>query len=173
MTGVRTAKHPLDRRIAGFAVLVAFVGVVALIRATVVFPVRVDSASMMPTYAAGDVVLVSRTPPLLEDIHHGDLVVFTSAQDGELTLKRVVGLPGDVLVILDGRLHVNDRVVDEPYVDHDMLDGYYSRTFTVAQDSVFVLGDNRGNSVDSRDYGTVLLDALVGRVVVTMWPVAR
>jgi len=152
------------------AALVLLVGGVALLRATVAFPARVDSASMMPTYSAGDVVLVSRTPPRLDDLRHGDLVVFVSPQDGDRTLKRVVGLPGDVLVILDSRLHVNNTAVEEPYVDHAMIEGYYSRTFTVPKGSVFVLGDNRGNSVDSRDYGAVSLDTLTGRVLLTVWP---
>lgn len=171
MIGVDTG-HLLDRRTRALAVLVLLVGGVALVRATVAFPVRVDSASMMPTYSAGDVVLVSRTPPSIDDLHRGDTVVFTSPQDRRLTLKRVVGLPGDVLVILDSRLHVNGKPVEEPYVDHAMLTGYYTKTFAVPQHSVFVLGDNRSNSVDSRDYGAVELDDLVGRVVVRMWPVA-
>lgn len=162
-----------DRPTLALVVLVLLVGAVALIRATVVFPVRIDSASMTPTYSPGDVVLVSRTPPSLDDLRHGDLVVFASPQDGRRTLKRVVGLPGDVLVILDSRLHVNEKPVKEPYVDHAMIAGYYSRTFTVPDQSVFVLGDNRGNSVDSRDYGSVALDELVGRVLLRMWPVAR
>lgn len=161
------------RRAVALTVLLAIVGTVALVRATVAFPVRIDSASMAPTYAAGDIVLVSRTAPHLDDLHRGDLVVFANPQDGRRTLKRVVGLPGDVLVILDSRLHVNDEPLDEPYVDHTMIDGYYSRTFTVPVDSAFVLGDNRGNSVDSRDYGSVPLDDLSGRVLLRVWPVAR
>ena len=172
MIGVQPPTRRRDRHTLGLVVLFLLVAGVALIRATVAFPVRIDSASMMPTFSAGDVVLVSRTPPQLDDLHHGDLVVFVSPQDGQRTLKRVVGLPGDVLVILDSRLHVNDTVVKEPYVDHAMIDGYYSETFRVPDRSVFVLGDNRGNSVDSRDYGPVALDELVGRVVVRVWPVA-
>lgn len=172
MSGTWRWRRP-GRRVVALAVLLALMGAVALIRATVAFPVRVDSASMAPTYAAGDVVLVSRTPPRPDDLRHGDLVVFASPQDGRRTLKRVVGLPGDVLVILDSRLHVNEKPVEEPYVDHTMIEGYYSRTFTVPEDSAFVLGDNRGNSVDSRDYGSVPLDDLSGRVLLRVWPVAR
>ena len=170
MSGTR--RRP-GRRAVALTVLLVLVGTVALVRATVAFPVRVDSASMMPTFSAGDVLLVSRAAPSLTDLHRGDLVVFASPQDGRRTLKRVVGLPGDVLVILDSRLHVNDKAVQEPYVDHAMIDGYYSRTFTVPDKDVFVLGDNRGNSVDSRDYGSVPLADLSGRVLVRLWPVAR
>ena len=154
-------------------VLVALVGAVAFIRVFVAAPVRVESASMLPTYAAGDVVLVSRTAPALTELDRGDVVVFRSPEDGHRALKRVVALPGDVLVIRDSRLYVNEDAVEEPYVNHALIDGYYSRTFTVPERSVFVLGDNRGNSVDSRDYGSVAVDALLGRALLTLWPLTR
>lgn len=168
-----SARRSPVRLWAALLVLVLLVGAVALVRATVAFPVRVDSASMQPTYAAGDVVLVSRTPPAADGVRRGDLVVFPSPQDGRRSLKRVVGLPGDELVILDGLLHVNDVPVAEPFVNQPMIDGYYSRTFWVPTGAVFVLGDNRGNSIDSRDYGAVPIDILTGRVILDVWPVAR
>jgi signal peptidase I len=148
-------------------------GVLLLLRATVATPVRVSSASMEPTFAAGDTVLVSQQRPELDDLDRGDLVTFVSPEDDRRAVKRVVGLPGDSLVIKDSVLYVNDRAVDEPYVDHALIDAYYSRTFTVPEGRVFLLGDNRGNSVDSRDYGAVPVDDLLGRVVVRLWPVVR
>ncbi len=158
------------RRVRGWLALALLVGGLALLRATLVVPVRVDSASMMPTLAPGDIVLVSRTPPAVADLDHGDLVVFRGPGVGGRTLKRVVGLPGDTLVVLDGRLFVDEEPVTEPYVDHALVDGDYSRTFTVPDGSVFVLGDNRGNSIDSRDYGPVSGDELVGRALWRIWP---
>lgn len=157
----------------GWAALLVLVGVIWLVRATVVAPVLVDSASMEPTFSHGDVVLVSQRPPEVTDLGRGDLVVFRGPEDGLRTLKRVIGVGGDVLVVLDGVLIVNGEPVSEPYVDHDLVDGYYSRTFTVPTGSVFVLGDNRGNSVDSRDYGPVDGSELLGRVLFRVWPVSR
>ncbi len=148
-------------------------GTVWLVRTTVVVPVRVDSASMHPTYDEGDVVLVSRRPPALADLARGDVIVFRSPADGARTIKRVVGVARDVLVVRDGELYVNEVSVPEPYVDHELVDGYYSATFTVPEDSVFVLGDNRGNSVDSRDYGPVTATELLGRPVLTLCPIIR
>jgi len=150
-----------------------FVLTLGLLRATLFAPVRVASASMMPTYAAGDVVLVSERPPHLSDIDRGDLVTFRSPEDGHAALKRVIGLPGDSLVIRDSVLYVNERRVREPYVNHRLIDAYYSRTYTVPAASVFVLGDNRGNSVDSRDYGPISADELLGRPLFRLWPVIR
>lgn len=155
------------------ATLVVLLGALWLVRATVVVPVRIDSASMVGTYAEGDVVLVSRHPPDLADVARGDVVVFRSPADGRRTLKRVVGLGGDVLVVRDGELYVDEVAVPEPYVDHELVDGYFSATFAVPQGSLFVMGDNRGNSVDSRDYGPVEASLLLGRPVVRLWPLRR
>jgi signal peptidase I len=161
-------------RVIGFAALtVLLLGVLVALRATVAVPVRISSSSMVPTLLPGDVVLVSEGTPTLPDVHRGDLVTFTSPQDGERALKRVVGLPGDSVVILDSVLHVNDQPVAEPYVDHALIDGYYSATAVVPPGTVFLLGDNRGNSVDSRDYGPVPLGELTGEVVVRLWPPVR
>ena len=149
------------------------VGTVVLGRMLVAVPVRVESASMRPTFAAGDVVLVSRRAPRVGDLHRGDLVTFRDPFHGQRALKRVVGLPGDELVVLDGRLHVNGVTVREPYVNHNLVDGYYSQTFRVPDGAVFLLGDNRSNSVDSRDYGPVRAGGLLGRVVTRVWPFTR
>src|SRR5215213_10360659 len=126
------ARFRLSRRkILALVVGLALLAALVLVRATLVTPVRVASASMLPTYAAGDVVLVSRRSPALSDIDRKDLVTFRSPDDGHSALKRVIGLPGDSLVILDSVLYVNGHAVAEPYVNHRLIDGYYSRTYTV------------------------------------------
>jgi signal peptidase I len=153
--------------------LVLVVLAVVVVRLTVVAPVRIASESMMPTFRAGDVVLVARRAPAPSDLERGDLVLFRSPEDGSPTLKRLMGMPGDVLVVRDGRLFVNSRPVEEPYVDREAVDGYYSRTYRVPPDTVFLLGDNRGNSIDSRDYGPVPMGALEGRVLARVWPPVR
>lgn len=142
---------------------------ILVVRATLVVPVRVTSASMLPTFEAGDVVLVSRLAPDVEDLARGDLVVFDDPASGDRTLKRVVGLPGERVAILDGVLHVDGEPQEEVWVT-DPLDGYYSRALTAGEEEVVVLGDNRGNSIDSRDYGPVTEEDLVGRVLVRLWP---
>lgn len=160
----------VGRRVLGAcAVLLVLAGVV-VVRTSVASTVRISSSSMAPTLGAGDVVLVTRRPPAVDDLRRGELVMFRMPTDGTVAVKRVVGLPGESVVILDGELYVDDRRVDEPYVDHATVDGYFSRTFEVPRDEVLVLGDNRANSVDSRDYGPIGADDLLGRVLVTLWP---
>ncbi len=137
------------------------------LRVGVVEPVRVASASMAPTLEPGDVVVVNkldRTPA------RGDLITLRSPEDGERILKRVVGVGGDVVAILDAILYVNDAEVQEPYVDHESIDALYYGPVTVARGSLLVLGDDRANSIDSRTYGEVTLDAVTGTVLARLWP---
>ncbi|WP_035918937.1 signal peptidase I [Knoellia sinensis] len=151
------------------AILMLVVGV-SLVRAFVAVPVRVASASMEPTLGTGDVVLVSRTTPRIDDVQRWDLVVFDDPSKHRRTIKRVIGLPGEAIVVLDGVLHIDGEPVKESWVDPATVDGSFTRTFHVPDDEVFLLGDNRGNSVDSRDFGSLPAAALEGRVVVKLLP---
>jgi len=152
-------------------VLLVTAGVPTL-RDQVAVPVRVGSSSMLPTLAAGDVVLL-RHGLAAGEIERGDIVRFSSPTGSGPALKRVLGLPGDSLVVLDSVLHRDGIPVPEPYVDHAAVDGDYSRTFEVPPGTVFVLGDNRGNSEDSRDYGPIPLDEVDGEVILRLWPAVR
>lgn len=159
-------------RSAALVVLLVAAGAVPVLREQVVVPVRVGSSSMLPTLAAGDVVLL-RHGVAAGEVERGDVVRFSSPTGSGPALKRVVGLPGDSLVVLDSVLHRDGVAVPEPYVDHAAVDGSYSRTFEVPSGTVFVLGDNRGNSEDSRDYGPIPLDSVDGEVVLRLWPPVR
>jgi signal peptidase I len=141
--------------------------IVVALRLFVVTPVRVDGESMSPTLHGGQVVLVDK---LGARVHRDDLVVFDDPQDGTTSVKRVVAVAGERVVIRDAVLYVDDEPVEEPYVDLDDIDGLYTPTTVVPDRSVFVLGDNRGSSIDSRDYGPVALADVRGKVVLRLWP---
>ncbi len=151
----------------GLAVL-ALVAVVVGLRTFVVTPVRVAGDSMAPTLEGGQVVVVDKLDT--DGLSRGDLVVFRSPADGTSAVKRFIGITGDRVVIRDAVLSVNDREVEEPYVDPASIDGLYTPTTTVPEGRVFVLGDNRGHSIDSRNHGPVEIDEVQGRVVVRLWP---
>lgn len=142
---------------------------VTVVRTAVVGPVRVDGDSMAPTVERGAVVLVERLGPGLVPVRRGDVVMFTSPVDGAETIKRVVGVAGDTVVTLDAVLFVNGASVAEPYVDRESIDGLYTPRVEVPQGQVYVLGDRRANSIDSRTYGTVPLDTVEGHVVAQLW----
>jgi signal peptidase I len=168
-------RGPATRRRRVLAVLLAVAVLVSVVtvRQLLVEPVRIASGSMAPTLRAGDVVLVDRRAGDPADLGRGDLVTFRSPETGEEMLKRVVALPGDTVATIDAVLHVNGEPVDEPYVDFSEWDGMFTARVTVPADSVYVLGDDRLVSVDSRDFGPVPARAVDGRVLLRLWPPAR
>ena len=165
-----SSRRPALRR---WRALLLLAGVIALGVAAgrwVAEPVRVTSQSMLPTLRAGDEIVVEKVSPRLGRLDRGDLITFRSPADGALMVKRLVALPGDVVEFRDAVLYVNDRPVAEPYVDLSRIDGLYFGPETVPPDRVFVLGDSRAGSVDSRTYGAVPIADVVGRVVFRIWP---
>jgi signal peptidase I len=129
--------------------------------------VRVESGSMAPTLSAGDLVLLERNPDRLE---RRDIVVIRHPDTGEQLIKRAVALGGDRMNIEDGVLMVNGAPVCEPSIDADRIDGVFSGTVDVPTGEVFLLGDDRRDSVDSRDFGPVATAEVVGRVHTRLWP---
>jgi len=161
----RSASEVGRRRLREARVVAAVALATVAVRAFLLTPVGVHGISMEPTVQDGDVVVVARTATTTSDLHRGDLVVFRDTH-GSLSVKRVVGLPGDRVAMLDARLTVNGRYVDEPYVDLSRIDGTYLGEVLVPDRAVYVLGDNRSRSIDSRHYGPVPQSALLGRVLV-------
>lgn len=157
---------PTTGRFHVVAIAVGLVLAVVRVRWLMVSVHIVESGSMTPTARQGDVVVVNRLTPRWSKIHRGKLIVF-EGREGRL-LKRVVGVAGDTVVIKDAILFVNGEAVKEPYVDHSRVDASYSEQVVVPEDHVYVLGDARDNSIDSREFGSVDLDDIEGRAVV-LW----
>jgi signal peptidase I len=151
-------------------VAVVLVCLLGLVRTYVAGPVRIASTSMEPTLFAGDVVLVDRRPVDADDLARGDLVTFRDPRNGDETLKRVVGLPGERVSVIDSVLHVDGEPVVEPYLDDPDDEGMFNAQVLVPADAVYLLGDNRLVSVDSRDFGPVPDANLDGRVLMRLWP---
>jgi signal peptidase I len=168
--------------IAGGALLVAFVIKTFLLQAF-----YIPSLSMAPTLKINDRVLVNKLSYDLHDVHRGDVVVFESPpDDGAVTkdlIKRVVGLPGETVEARDGHVLINGRALEEPYLERDVeTRGSICQVDTkpgcmgtdkmvVPKDSYFVMGDNRGNSRDSRFIGAIPGSLIIGRAFVRVWPV--
>jgi signal peptidase I len=146
------------------AVVAAVLGAVLLVRGVVAEPRKVASESMEPTLHPGSVVLVDKIGPRLGGVHRDDVVVFASPQDGRESVKRVVAVAGQHVAIRDAELYVDGKHVDEPQVDHSRIDGLWFGPVTVPDHAVFVLGDARSGSIDSRVYGAVPLGSVHGRV---------
>jgi signal peptidase I len=134
-------------------------------RTFVVRPLAVASGSMSPTICQGDWVFVDVWDHDIAGLSRGDLVaVRAPGAEGPL-VKRVAGLPGDTVAINDALLYVNKQRVDEPYVDVAAIDALYYGPVVVPDDAILVLGDARASSVDSRAFGPVPGDGVIGRVL--------
>jgi signal peptidase I len=128
---------------------------------------------MAPTLHDGDQVLLDKVTYRLRPPRVGEVVVLEPPGDEPLAVKRVVALGGSDVGLEDGVLVVDGVARREPELDLAGVDGVYFGPVKVPEGTVFVLGDNRGESVDSRSYGPVPLRDVVGRVVVRLWPPAR
>lgn len=152
------------------ALLIAF-----LIKTFLFQAFYIPSESMVPTLRVGDRVLVNKLSYDLHDVHRGDIVVFKApraAQSGNIEdlVKRVIGLPGDTVEAReDGRVYVNDHLLEEPYLPAGTRTANLPPT-KVPAGHVFVMGDNRPASKDSRVFGPIEESAIVGRVFVRIWP---
>jgi signal peptidase I len=161
--------------------LIAALVLTVLVKGFLIQAFFIPSRSMEPTLDVGDRVVVNRLAYRLGEPAHGQVVVFlrpTGADPApagtppgsEDLIKRVVGVPGDVLEGRQGRLWRNGRPVDEPYLRDNTFTSDFKRV-RVRPDHYWVMGDNREDSADSRVFGQVDRSALVGRAVLTVWPV--
>lgn len=130
--------------------------------------VRVDGFSMRPTLEDGEFVLVSKMSYLFGATQRGDIIVFHFPMDPkEELIKRVIGLPGDHVSVSAGIVYVNGQKITEPYIAATPA---YSGEWLVAEGQLFVLGDNRNNSNDSKDWGLLPAQNVVGKAVLIYWP---
>jgi len=138
------------------------------LRVWVAEPLVVRTSSMSPTLEPGERVLTWKVGAGDATWHRGDVV--SLRRDGQVWVKRVVAVGGDTVGLRDGRLVVDGHVVHEPWSDPELIDSVYFGPVRVPAGSVFVMGDNRGNSEDSRSFGAVPESELTGRVVAVVWP---
>ncbi len=178
---------PLRRRRRPSAVrnAVEWVGIVVvallaafLIKTFLIQAFYIPSPSMVPTLQVRDRVLVNKLSYDLHPVHRGDIVVFKrppgeAASDPTIKdlIKRVIGLPGDVLEARDGVVYVNDHPLKEPYLPAGAVTLNLPR-MTVPQGQYFVMGDNRLDSKDSRSFGPIPKNLIVGRAFIKVWPLS-
>ena len=129
---------------------------------------RIEGDSMEPNLHNGEYVLIDKVSYLLHPPERGDVVVFTPPNNERDYIKRVIGLPGDTVEVRGGQVYVNGVMLDEPYLQQAILRDEPARI--VEEGRYFVLGDNRNNSSDSRSFGTITPQSIVGRAWLVYWP---
>lgn len=147
-----------------FALLIIF-----LVRFFLVENYRVEGHSMMPTLADQQYLVVSKLSYRLGEPQRGDIVVFQDPRGVDRKLiKRVIGLPGEMVEIRQGDVYINGQKLSEPYINGH---GHYTvPAIQIPASQYYVLGDNRGNSSDSHTWGTLSGDAIVGKAWLSYWP---
>jgi len=164
-----TDRSPFGRFLHLLLVLTAAVVVVLVpVRLWVAEPMRITTGSMAPSLVPGQHVLTWKLDAGVHEWQRGEVVAFE--RDGQVFVKRIAAVGGDRVGIRDGALFVNGRRVTESYADPSRIDSVFFGPVTVPKDSVFVLGDNRRNSEDSRELGPVPTSDIEGRVVGILWP---
>jgi len=133
--------------------------------------VRVQKISMEPTLQEGEILLVNKLAYRFSQVEHGQIITFHYPLQPQLDyVKRVIGLPGDVVEVQAGQVRVNGRQLYEPYIS---APPEYSGRWEVPSGQVFVLGDNRNPSADSHVWGFVPLENVIGKAIAVYWPPNR
>ena len=165
------------------AVIVGAVLLALVVKTFLLQAFYIPSLSMAPTLEKGDRVLVNKLSYRLHDVNRGDVVVFERPEDEAASdihdlIKRVVGLPGEEIVIKDGGVYVDGERLEEGYLPDDVATSTDTTPYKctdddpceVPEDRVWVMGDNRGDSRDSRFFGPIEESSIVGRAFVIVWP---
>jgi len=167
--------NPLVRTLLEWFIAAVLAILFFLVMRNFVFRVaHVTGSSMQPTLAEGNIVILNRAGWLLFGPRHGDIVAFPYRLDpSENFIKRIIGLEGDVIDLRDGAFYVNDVRLEDDFAHERIVQrGDENFPFVVPPGTLFVLGDNRNGSKDSRftAVGAVPVTDVVGRVVLRVWP---
>ena len=166
------------------ALLIAF-AIAAFIRYFLFTPIVVDGESMMPTLENGDRMIVNKFSYKIGEPKRFDIVVFHAPEQKDY-IKRVIGLPGDYIEYKDDQLYINGKPFNEPYLDKykaEITEGNLTYDFNlkdidpnldvIPEGYVFVMGDNRQYSKDSRHIGIVSIDEIIGNTSIVFWPLSE
>jgi len=129
---------------------------------------RIEGQSMEPNLHDGEYVLIDKISYLLHAPERGDVIVFVPPNNERDYIKRVIGLPGDTVEIRSGQVYVNGVALDEPYLKNTINNDMPAHM--VEEGRYFVMGDNRNNSSDSRSFGAIAPQSIVGRAWLVYWP---
>ncbi len=151
--------------------IVVSVVIAALVIVFLYQPVKVEGTSMMPWLTDQERIFVNKFVYRFGEIQRGDIVVFWFPMDPSKSyIKRVIGLPDDVVEISEGKVLVNGNPIEEQYVPEQYRDRMSSHPVKVERGHYYVLGDHRNASNDSRNWGTVPRERIYGKAVFVYWP---
>lgn len=159
-------------------VIVFAIGIFFFVYLLIMRPHKIKGASMTPNFPDSEYLLTEKVSYYLHQPQRGDVVVFTPPPPEPNTdefIKRIIGLPGERVMVQGGRVYVNDKLLPEPYLASTVVtaDGSFlaeGEQYTVPEGQFFVMGDNRVNSSDSRTWGPITKKSISGRAWIIYWP---
>lgn len=131
-------------------------------------PTLVRGVSMYPTFKDYDYVMINKNIYRHSEPEYGDIVVFK--EGGNLLIKRLIGKPGDKISFKDGNVYRNDKKLNEKYVRDKETKSYIGDVVFLNDDQYFLMGDNRPDSLDCRDFGPISKDLIVGKATLRLFP---
>jgi len=171
----KTKKRIILKEILMYTIVVLSAVVLAtLIRVFIFEPFIVPSPSMDPTLKVGDKVIINKIAYKIGSIERGDIVAFHSPLEEKDLVKRAIAVEGDEITLTsEGEIYINGERITESYIQADQGVSYINQTVTLDEDEVFVMGDNRNNSFDSRYFGAIPGEDVFGEFLVIYWPPSR
>ncbi len=160
-----------------FQTLVVCLAIGTVIYWLIAQPHKVSGSSMFPNFKDGDLIITDKVTYKFNEPQRGDIVVFKSPQDQNTDfIKRIIGLPGDNVKIQNYHVYLNDKLLTEPYLQPTVITEpkppftEEGKDITVPPGKYLVFGDNRQHSSDSREWGYITKDEIIGRVLLRYWP---
>ncbi|MDI6860682.1 MAG: signal peptidase I [Caldisericia bacterium] len=139
------------------------------IRTFIYEPYRVQMSSMNPTLYENDLIMVNKFIYRFREPKRGEIVIFKPPYGDKDYIKRVIGLPGEIIEIKDGYVYINGKKLNESYIKNTTPGNL--GPLKIPEGTIFVMGDNRGNSLDSREFGPIDIKSIDGRADFVFWPI--
>jgi signal peptidase I len=161
---LRTIIIGRNPRLTAVRLVVVVVGVL-LLRAYVLLPIQVDGPSMLPNYREHSINVVNRLAYLNREPQRGDVVAIRFSGTSIMLMKRVVGMPGETVQFVNGKLVINGRPMDEPYVKNECSWDFRPSHWQLGDDEYYVVGDNRAMHYEDHKQGSAKRERIVGKVM--------
>ena len=172
---VNTRKRKIFKEFLIYVIIVlAAVVSATLIRIYILEPFIVPTPSMEPMLVVGDKVIINKLAYKFGSVKRGDIIAFHSPLEEKDLVKRAIAIEGDEITLTtEGEIFINGEKIVEDYLPSDQDIFYINQTVNVGKNELFVMGDNRNNSFDSRFFGTIPEDDVFGEFVIIYWPPSR
>lgn len=176
MQNIKTAKQALKKSFSNFIeVMFISLAIIGLVFWLIGQPLEIVGDSMYPTYKDGEQIIAEKITYKLDYPQRGDVVIFKHPEhDGIMAIKRVIGMPFDKFQISEGKIYINGEEYDEPYLNNVTTEAKThlkeGTEYLVPEDSYVLLGDNRRDSLDSRNWGFIKKENIIGKPVLVYLP---